>query len=151
MNVMASQITGISNVSSTICSGAPHRNHQAPRHCPLWGNPPVICGFPSQRASNAEKVPSDDVIMFVTKVMSSQNSASLTFVRGLHRWPVNCLLKGPVTRKCFHLMTSSCVTGDTSIRHPDLVQIVSAHRFIPNGASACTVMTKCFAYPDDIT
>ena len=36
-----------------------------------------------------------------------QSSASLAFVRGIHRWPVNSPHKGPVTRKCFHLMTSS--------------------------------------------
>ena len=36
-----------------------------------------------------------------------QTSASLVFVRGIHRWPVNSPHKGPVTRKCFHLMTSS--------------------------------------------
>ena len=28
-----------------------------------------------------------------------QNSSSLVFVRGIHRWPVNSLHKGPVTRK----------------------------------------------------
>ena len=37
------------------------------------------------------------------------SSASLAFVMGIHRWPVNSLHKGPVTRKCFHLMTSSCL------------------------------------------
>ena len=36
-----------------------------------------------------------------------QSCASLAFVRGIHRWPVNSPLKWPVTRKCFHLMTSS--------------------------------------------
>ena len=30
-----------------------------------------------------------------------QSSASLTFVRGIHRWPVNSPHKGPVTRKMF--------------------------------------------------
>ena len=30
-----------------------------------------------------------------------QTSASLTFVRGIHRWPVNSRHKGPVTRKMF--------------------------------------------------
>ena len=30
-----------------------------------------------------------------------QSSASLAFVRGIHRWPVNSLHKGPVTRKMF--------------------------------------------------
>ena len=38
----------------------------------------------------------------------NQSSASLAFVRGIHRWPANSPHKGPVTRKCFHLMTSSC-------------------------------------------
>ena len=37
-----------------------------------------------------------------------QSSTSLAFVRGIHRWPVNSPHKGPVTRKTFHLMTSSC-------------------------------------------
>ena len=30
-----------------------------------------------------------------------QSSASLAFVKGIHRWPVNSPLKGPVTRKMF--------------------------------------------------
>ena len=30
-----------------------------------------------------------------------QSSASLAFVRGIHRWPVNSLHKGPVTQKMF--------------------------------------------------
>ena len=33
-----------------------------------------------------------------------QSSTSLAFVRGIHRWPVNSLHKGPVTRKMFPLM-----------------------------------------------
>ena len=37
-----------------------------------------------------------------------QSAASLAFVRGIHRWSVNFPHKGPVTRKNFHLMTSSC-------------------------------------------
>ena len=37
-----------------------------------------------------------------------QSSASLVFVWGIHRWPVNSPHKGPVTRKMFHLMPSSC-------------------------------------------
>ena len=30
-----------------------------------------------------------------------QSSASLVFVRGIHRWPVNSPYKGPITRKMF--------------------------------------------------
>ena len=40
-----------------------------------------------------------------------QSSASLAFVRGIHRWPLNSPHKGPVTRKCFHLMKSPWYHG----------------------------------------
>ena len=62
MSAMASQITGVSIVCSTVCSGAGQRKHQS--------------------------------------------SASLAFVRGIHRWPVVSLHKGSVTQK-FHFITSS--------------------------------------------
>ena len=55
MNAMESQITGVSIVYSTVCSGGDQRKHQS--------------------------------------------SASLVFVRGIHRLPVNSPHKGPVTRK----------------------------------------------------
>ena len=64
MGAMASQITDVQVVCSTICSGADQRK--------------------------------------------DQSSVSLAFVRGIHRWPVDSLHKGPVTRKIFLLMTSSC-------------------------------------------
>ena len=57
MGQMASQITGILVVNSTVWSGRDQRKHQS--------------------------------------------SASLAFVWGVHRWPVNSLLKGPVTRNMF--------------------------------------------------
>ena len=64
MSTMASQITSLTIVYSTVYSGADQRKYQS--------------------------------------------SASLAFVRGIHRSPVNSPRKGPVTRKCFHLMTSTC-------------------------------------------
>ena len=45
--------------------------------------------------------------LFRRRWKKTQSSASPPFVRGIHRWPVNSPHKGPVTRKCFHLMTSS--------------------------------------------
>ena len=57
ISTMASQITSLTVVYSSVCSGADQRKHQS--------------------------------------------SASLAFVRGIHRWPVNSLYKGPVTRKMF--------------------------------------------------
>ena len=57
MSAMASQITGVTIVCSTVCSSADQRKHQS--------------------------------------------SASLAFVRGIHRSPVNSPHKGPVMRKMF--------------------------------------------------
>ena len=64
MAAIASQITSLTIVYSTVYSGADQSKHQS--------------------------------------------SASLAFVRGIRRGPVNSPHKWPVTRKCFHLMTSSC-------------------------------------------
>ena len=57
MGTMASQITSLTIVYSTVYSGADQRKHQS--------------------------------------------SASLAFVRGIHRWPLNSPHNGPVTRKMF--------------------------------------------------
>ena len=57
MSTMASQITGVSIVCSTVCSDADRRKHQS--------------------------------------------SASLAFMRRIHRWSVNSPHKRPVTRKMF--------------------------------------------------
>ena len=54
MSAMASQITSVSIVCSTVCSGVDQRKHQRPGLCE--GNPPVTDGFPWQMASNAENV-----------------------------------------------------------------------------------------------
>ena len=50
-----------------------------------------------------------------------QSSASLAFVRGTHRGPVNSPHKWPVARKCFHLMTSSCVEAVKSSGPKDAI------------------------------
>ena len=57
ISAMASQITSLTIVYSTVYSGADQRKHQS--------------------------------------------SASLAFVRGIHRWPVNSPHKGPAARKMF--------------------------------------------------
>ena len=46
-----------------------------------------------------------------------QSSVSLDFVRGIHREPVNSPHKWPVTRKIFHLMTSSWVQSVSNERY----------------------------------
>ena len=48
-----------------------------------------------------------------------QSSASLAFVRGIHRWPVNSPHKWPVTRKCFPFDDAIlCVSGSTNTVEP---------------------------------
>ena len=59
MNTIASQITSLAIVYSTVYSGGDERKHQS--------------------------------------------AASLAFVRGIHRWPVNSPHKWPVTRKMFYI------------------------------------------------
>ena len=56
MCLMASQITGVSIVCLSVCLGSDQKISK-PRVTGLCeGNPPVICGFCSQRASNAKNV-----------------------------------------------------------------------------------------------
>ena len=66
MSAMASQITSLTIVYSSVYSGADQRKHQ--------------------------------------------RSVSLAFVRGIHCWPMNSPRKEPVTRKSFHLLTSSWIS-----------------------------------------
>ena len=57
MCAMAHQITGVSIVYSTVCSGTEIKKTPMPRVTGLCeGNSPVTGEFPTQRASNAENV-----------------------------------------------------------------------------------------------
>ena len=87
MGAIKSQITGVSVVCSTVCSGADQRKHQ--------------------------------------------RSAWLAFVRGILRWLVDSPHKGPVTRKCFHLMSLSwlCVFLSSNSGHYSTFDI-TAHNAI---------------------
>ena len=64
MSTMTSQITSVSIIYSTVCSGKDQRKHQS--------------------------------------------STSLVIVRGIRQWPMDSPHKRPVTRKFFHILTSSC-------------------------------------------
>ena len=49
-----------------------------------------------------------------------QSSASLVFVRGVHRWPVNSQHKGPVTQKMFpfdDVIMATCIIGFRYLFH----------------------------------
>ena len=78
MSVMASQITGAPSICSTACSGADQRRHQSSSSLAF------VRGFPSQRVSNAEMFPFDDVIMVSTNwaITSSDNNLILNSMEG---------------------------------------------------------------------
>ena len=56
MGAMASQITSVSIVYLTVCSGADKKASKLSVTGLCEGNSPVTGEFPSQRASNAENV-----------------------------------------------------------------------------------------------
>ena len=57
MNAMASQITSVTIVYSTVDSGADQRKHQSSASLDMCaGNSPVAGEFPAHMASNAENV-----------------------------------------------------------------------------------------------
>ena len=56
MTMMASQITSLTVVYSTVYSDADQRNIKALRHWPLYGEFTGTGEFPAQRASYAENV-----------------------------------------------------------------------------------------------
>ena len=60
---MASQITSLTIVCSTVCSDAYQRDIKAPRHCPLCGEFTGDRWIPCTKASNAEMFPFDDAVM----------------------------------------------------------------------------------------
>ena len=60
-----------------------------------------------------------------------QSSASLAFVRGIHRWPVNSPHKGPVTRKMFPFDDVIMISEDytvltiTNVQYTDTIAVQS--------------------------
>ena len=57
MSAMASQITGVSIVYSTVYCGADQREHQSAASLALSAeNSPVTVEFPAEKDSNAEKI-----------------------------------------------------------------------------------------------
>ena len=121
MGTMLSQITSRTIVYSTVYSGADQRKHQISALLafvsPGQGHP-TLQGQPVLK-SKLYLLHYNDVIMSVmvslitgasivySTVCSAadqrkyQRSASLAFVRGIHRWPVNSPHKWPVAQKMF--------------------------------------------------
>ena len=78
MWAMASQITSLTIVYSTVYSGADQRKYQSYASLAFSEeNSPVTGEFPAQRASNAENAPFDDVIMFFHECSSTVRADAL--------------------------------------------------------------------------
>ena len=78
-----------------------------------------------------------------------QSSASLAFVRGIHRGPGNSPHKWPVTRTMFHLMTSSWICITHAHRDAVMMSIILAIDLIarPGGKSGvCTSLVTSLLY-----
>ena len=72
-----------------------------------------------------------------------QSSASLAFVRGIHRRPVNSLHKGPVTRKMFPFDdVIMCLHPDHS-RHRRPVILTTGRGDLATGQSVDTLLGIC--------
>ena len=116
---MASQIISLTIVYSVVYSGADQRKHQRSvslafvrgihrwpvnsphNHCKIMQtikhcNDVIMIAMASQITSLAIVC---SVLYSGADQRKYQRSASLAFVRGIHRWPVNSPHKGPVTRK----------------------------------------------------
>ena len=57
-----------------------------------------------------------------------QSSASLAFVRGIHRWPVNSPHKGPVTRKMFPF--DDVIMSDNNIHLNKATMVITVTSFL---------------------
>ena len=81
MSVVAYQITGI----STVCSTRLFRRTSKKTSKLCEGNPPVTDGFPSQRASKAEMLPFDDVIIICSGLIVSMRCLSKVVDKTVHK------------------------------------------------------------------
>ena len=74
-------------------------------HAPLYNYSDVIMSAMASQITGASIF--NSTICSTADQIKHQSSASLAFVRGIHRWPMNSPHKGPGTRKLFPLMMSS--------------------------------------------
>ena len=98
MSTMASQITSISNVCQTICSGTDHgtENIKAPRYYPLWGG--STRDSPHKGPVTRKIFPFDDVIMGPQFFMSMLDLAKISAIEtDLHTNVLSHFLRPPST------------------------------------------------------
>ena len=72
----------------------------------------------------ASQITSSTIVYSGADQRKHQRSASLAFVRGIHRWPVNSLHKGPVTRKVFPFDDVIMITDSAIFRRCDCYSLI---------------------------
>ena len=89
MIAMASQITGISTVCSTVCSGESQRKHQSSATLAFVGGiHRWTGGFPSQRASNAENV--SNLVILTHAIGNVTHSGQAAIAGAITLYPAIC-------------------------------------------------------------
>ena len=89
--IPSAQHSTLSHVTGLFIVGVLKKSYRfiTGRHC-IWSTSRECFGLDIKRPS---------VTKILTDQREDQSSASLAFVRGIHRWPVNSPHKGPVTWK----------------------------------------------------
>ena len=75
-----------------------------------------------------------------------QSSASLTFVREIHWWPVNSLHEGPVTRKMFPFDDVIMLRHEKITTTKPCARSILCHAFYPNHQMALCIHTCISLY-----
>ena len=85
-------------------------------------------------------------LLVQVQIKKHQSSASLAFVRGIHRWPVHFPHKRPVTRKIFpfyDVIMNNATTSNVE-RRPDIKQKITSISHTSGWAISC--LCKYFWY-----
>ena len=104
MSAMASQITAILNICSTICPVRLKEIIKATRHWPLWGESPGDRWIPSQSASKYSHLITSSCISSITSMVRSECMISMT--KNLLEFQ-SCCRKSRRRMLIFNMMTVS--------------------------------------------
>ena len=143
MRAMASQITGVSIVCSTIGSGADQNKHQSSVSDFCVGNSPVTGEFPTQKASNAKNMfPFDDVIKWLGNTPTSHR----THLRSQPGQPDQRSLGPPQYPTVRHLSLSVVVTNNAINFATVLTVSINRVKFYTAGYSIYTMLILPIEY-----
>ena len=101
--------------------------YKVPLDCMVWEDTNCIHYSDAIVSTMASKITGFSIVYPTvwsdTDQRKHQGSASLAFVRGIHRWPVNSHTKGQLRGKCSHLMMSSCEISQTGVYRSVFVKL----------------------------